>query len=162
MSKNKQKIRKSDRPFSNIISFAEGFPGNSTGQPYFFVSSLDQSMADLRAFNYASLAVSEAASGPCGTGTVTNDPEDPRCVRLVLNGSWTKVPVHSQEWVLARRNLFKHHPEMKDWESMGTHDWFLAKLEIDHLWLIDWFGGGYEMPLSDYFSGSDGIGNSLK
>ena len=52
---------------------------------------------------------SEAASGPCGDGTgdfsfvnyisrknnikneVTNDPEDPRCVRLVLNGKWTMV-----------------------------------------------------------------------
>lgn len=177
------------------------------GQPYFFVSSLDQSMADLRVFNSASLAVSGKIISLLGSHpfrgsikktisldssywfktcffrsrvgsmwnwdryfflhkasissltmkilfTVTNDPEDPRCVRLVLNGSWTKVlfihffensnrlllqalnlilcenfqvPVGSEEWVLARKNLFKHHPEMKDWESMGTHDWFLAK-----------------------------------
>merc|ERR1712037_970830 len=83
------------KPFANIISFVEGFPGNSTdkqGQPYFFVSDMDQSMVDLKKQNSASLAVSEAASGPCGDGTATNDPEDPRCVRFVLNGSWARVP----------------------------------------------------------------------
>lgn len=151
------------KPFSNIISFVEGFPGNSTGQPYFFVSDMDQSMVDLKKLNYASLAVSEAASGPCGDGTATNDPEDPRCVRFVLNGSWSKVPEGTQEWKLAQQNLFKHHPEMREWAKMGSHDFYVAKLQIEHLWEIDWFGGGYDMPLADYFAGTDsGSMSSLK
>ena len=142
---------------------------------------------------------------------VTNDPEDPRCVRLVLNGSWTKVlSIHFWQylgrWGLRKTVIFTgfkfdrfstifrsllvrkngYSPEEissniilkwktgNQWELM-TGSWqskptlhkiskqyFSFRLEIDHLWLIDWFGGGYEMPLSDYFSGSDGIGNSLK
>jgi len=39
----------------------------------------------------------------------------------------------------------------------------LFRLQIEHLWEIDWFGGGYDMPLADYFAGTDsGSINSLK
>ena len=59
------------------------------------------------------------------------------------------------EYDLAKTALFERHPVMSEWEQNESHAFYLAKLEISHLWLIDWFGGGYEMPLEDYFNGSD-------
>jgi len=45
---------------------------------------------------------------------------------------------------------------MADWESNKSHHFYVARLNIEQVWFIDWFGGGYRMPLDDYYNGSDG------
>ena len=35
-------------PFANVFSYSEGISGNNTGDLYFFVSTLDQTMVDIR------------------------------------------------------------------------------------------------------------------
>ena len=44
---------------------------------------------------------------------------------------------------------------MEDWETNTSHMFYLARLNVEQIWLIDWFGGGYRMPLNDYYNGSD-------
>jgi hypothetical protein len=78
------------QPFANIISYNEGFVNESTGVLYFFITDMDQSMQDIKAHNYTSLSFSEYQTDYCTDQKF--DPEDPRCARLVLSGTWSRVP----------------------------------------------------------------------
>jgi len=44
----------------------------------------------------------------------------------------------------------RNKPVLKHYEKL------VAKL-LFRLWLIDYFGGGYDMPLADYYAGTDGV-----
>ena len=82
-------------PFNNIKSFSEGrlMPGaeeyTSTGELYFGMSDLDQTVKDLKKYNHASFSLSEEQTTYCQERGW--DAEDPRCGRLVFNGPIIKV-----------------------------------------------------------------------
>lgn len=42
---------------------------------------------------------------------------------------------------------------MVEWET--AHEFYVARINIQQIWLIDFFGGGYRMPLKDYYNGHD-------
>ena len=44
-------------PFSNVISFTDGFVNKTNGQPYFYVSDYDQTMADIKSHNFTTFTV---------------------------------------------------------------------------------------------------------
>lgn len=141
--------------FGNPYSFAD-----VSGVPYFFASMLDASMID--AFGKtgqarASFALSEAEiTDPgvslrqyCQIGTFIGDPENPPCARLVLSGNMVKLEANSTEDKSARAALFKRHPSFSQYPS--GHDFFIAKMEIDGVWLIDFYGGAAIIPPAEYF-----------
>jgi hypothetical protein len=148
-------------PFGNPYSFAVA----STGVPYLFASMLDASMID--AFDAkagkprASLALSEAQiTNPdivtrqyCSIGTFIGDPENPPCARLVLSGTVVKLEANSSEDTAARKVLFQRHPSFAEYPP--SHDFFVAKLDIDGVWLIDFYGGAAIIPPAQYF-GAEG------
>lgn len=43
------------------------------------------------------------------------DPQDPRCVRVIMTGKIVKVNNDTHEYVFAKNALFGRHPEMKMW-----------------------------------------------
>jgi len=143
--------------FGNPYSFAAA----STGVPYFFASMLDASMVDLFAGEAAnpraSLALSEAEIAhpgiierqSCSIGTFIGDPENPPCARLVLSGIMVKLEANSTEDNSARVALFKRHPSFAHYPP--SHDFFVAKLQIDGVWLIDFYGGAAIIPPAEYF-----------
>jgi len=143
--------------FGNPYSFADA----STGVPYFFASMLDASMIDAFAAKTASprasLALSEAEiTDPsivirqyCSLGTFIGDPENPPCARLVLSGNLVQLKPNSTEDKTARAALFESHPSFAQYPA--GHDFFTAKLEIDGIWLIDFYGGAAIIPPADYF-----------
>ena len=61
----------------------------------------------------------------------------------------------TDEYTKAKAALFARHPVMIEWEKNESHAFYVARLNIDHGWLIDFFGGGYDMPIKDYFNGHD-------
>ncbi|XP_030642700.1 protein CREG2 [Chanos chanos] len=132
-------------PFGNIFSVSDGPLDNSTGIPYFYVTPMDNTVADLRSFPFASLTFSEAEGDFCRKHLY--DPEDPRCARLTLTGQM--VEVESDEIDFAKEALFSRHPVMKKW-PVG-HKWFFMKLVLQQVWLQDWIGGVSLIPLEDYF-----------
>lgn len=133
-------------PFANTISMADGTPLISTGTPYFFASDLDTSMQDLKQFPNLTLTLSEA-SVDCAKRKL--DPEDPRCVRLCLTGSMANV-IDAEEVNFAKEALFTAHPVMADWPR--SRDFHITKLEIQRIWLIDFFGGASDIAPKDYFA----------
>jgi len=133
--------------FGNPYSFSDA----STGVPYFYASMLDASMIDLFVTNgskpRASLTLSESAiTDPgfifrqyCKIGTNLGDPENPPCARLVLSGNIVKLTANSTEEKKAKEALFSRHPSFEQYPP--GHDFFAAKMEVDTVWLIDWYGG---------------------
>merc|ERR1719313_989962 len=143
--------------FGNPYSFAD-----VGGVPYFYASGLDASMIDLfgskSTSTRASLSLSEAALGgsksfvwreKCKIGTTLGDPENPPCTRLVLTGTMSKVEPSSDEEGVARAALFKKHPSFAMYPK--DHGFYVAKMDIETLWLIDMYGGAIIVSPGEYF-----------
>lgn len=106
-----------------------------------------------------SLALSEAAllgtklSRPnCTIGIGLGDPENPPCARLVLSGKLVRVAANSTEEKTANSALFAKHPSFTKYPK--DHAFFTAKLEIDGVWLIDFYGGAAIIKPAAYFAAS--------
>lgn len=135
-------------PFSNVKSIVDGSLANSTGVPYFYMSPLDFSARDLSKNSRATVLVSLEETRYCEKQKI--DPEDPRCTRLMLSGKMKKVKEHTPEYDFAKAALFERHPSMADFPP--DHNWFVAKLKIAQIAMIDWFGGAKYIAVRDYLA----------
>lgn len=144
-------------PFGNIYSFVDGPCAQSTGVPYFYASPLDQSAIDAAANPRVSMTLSEAflpttchrfAEPADCAATTQGDPEMPTCARLVMSGKWVVVDPNMDTFSWAQESLFERHPIMADWPT--DHGWQIARIEIDDLWFLDFFGGAYQLNVDDY------------
>ena len=165
------------RAFANPNSYADGVLGGSTGEVFLYVTDMDQSMVDVAENNQAAFSISEAQIGLCAyrwrgcqswvivkikASSGTNwqsffgsqlDPEDPRCARLVLMGTIAPVDKDDARYEGALAKMFYMHPAMADWPD--DHMFYLAEFAIESVWLIDYFGGAYTVPLPDYYAGHE-------
>ena len=162
-------------PFGNIYSFVDGTCDNSTGIPYIYGTYMDQSFQDSLSNTAVSFTLSEASlasvcySGGAGGSNLLpackisrngyGDPENPPCARLTLTGILTVVAesknkdmedeIHS-EFDFAQKALFQRHFAMEEWPR--NHKWVIAKIEIQDIWLIDYFGGASILNVEKYKS----------
>jgi hypothetical protein len=146
-------------PFGNIYSFVDGTCNNSTGVPYMYGTFADQSLIDSTENNMVSLTLSEASLSSvcankdrlsaCTLGTANGDPENPVCGRLTLTGSLIVLEEKSDEFADAKKALFQRHTSMKGWPD--NHGWVISKIDIQDIWLIDYFGGATILSNDDYF-----------
>uniref|UniRef100_A0A4W5LYX1 Cellular repressor of E1A-stimulated genes 2 n=1 Tax=Hucho hucho TaxID=62062 RepID=A0A4W5LYX1_9TELE len=117
---------------------------------YFYITPMDNTVADLRSFPFASLTFSEAEVDFCRENRECQmyDPVDPRCARLTLTGKMVEVDPEEVDIMLL---LVLSLPVMKKW-PVG-HNWFIMKLQLTltQVWLQDWVGGVSLIPLEDYF-----------
>jgi hypothetical protein len=58
------------------------------------------------------------------------------------------VDRQSPEADMAKTALFSKHPEMEGWPK--NHNFEIFKLDIEHIFLIDWFGGPKPISPSEY------------
>jgi len=131
-------------PFGNVVSYSDGLPGEGHGIPYFYLTTLDPTARDALEDERTSFTLSEFPLGTCGK----IDPENPTCSKLTLTGKLKLVDLQSSEADLAKSALFTKHPEMKDWPK--NHHFKIFKLEIENIFLIDWFGGPKPISPSQY------------
>ncbi|KAL0916594.1 hypothetical protein M5K25_014121 [Dendrobium thyrsiflorum] len=131
-------------PFGNVVSFSDGLPGNGSGIPYFYLTELDPTARDALQDARSSLTLSEYPLGTCGR----RDPENPSCAKLTLTGKLKLVDNSSAETEFAKNALFAKHPEMQDWPS--GHNFKIFRLDIENIFLIDWFGGPKPITPAQY------------
>ncbi|KAM6549915.1 hypothetical protein CsatB_021591 [Cannabis sativa] len=131
-------------PFGNVVSFSDGVPGKGKGVPYFYLTALDPTARDALKDPRASLTVSEHTVGTCGK----IDPENPTCAKLTLTGKLKLIDQNSEEVEFARSALFSKHSEMEGWPKYHNFQFF--KLEIENIFLIDWFGGPKPLTIDEY------------
>merc|ERR1712166_784296 len=135
------------------------------GVPYIYASALDASFVDIAAGETRiSFALTEAALQnsdgsanvtSCKIGAGLGDPENPPCARLILSGVVSKVSEGTDEEKQAESALFARHPSFKNYPS--GHDFFIAKLTVDHVWLISAYGGALSVKPVDYFGATPSL-----
>jgi len=134
-------------PYANVLSTADGIMGsNSTGTPYFFMSSWDVSSHDLEKFPAATFVVTMAQSDICRKSGL--DPESPVCARVMLTGNLVKLN-ETEEIAEVKNYLFTRHPAMKGWPA--DHGWFFAKLDLKFIQMLDFYGGISTIKVEEYY-----------
>ncbi|XLU58018.1 hypothetical protein S245_052666, partial [Arachis hypogaea] len=131
-------------PWGNVVSFSDGIPDQGTGIPYFYLTNLDPTVKNALKDQRASFTVSEYPLGTCGK----IDPENPTCSKITLTGKLILVDEKSKEAEFGRNALFSKHSEMKGWPM--DHNFQVYKLEIENIFLIDWFGGPKPLTVDEY------------
>jgi len=138
-----------------------GFADAANGIPYIWASDLDSSMVDLKVSTRMSLALSEATLAgtseevpACTIGQGFGDPFNPPCARLVLSGDFVRME-ESEEATAAKAALFEKHPSFA--HLPADHGFFLGKLEIDAIWMVDIYGGATNMDVSEYLAYSPAL-----
>ncbi|KAM9172871.1 protein CREG2 [Pangshura tecta] len=132
-------------PFGNCLLISDGPINNSTGIPFFYVTPKDNTVIDLMKNSVASLTLPEAEGEFCRKNII--DPEDPRCARLTLTGQMVMVPPEEMEF--AKQAMFSRHPVMRKWPR--NYEWFFMKMNIEHIWLQNWYGGVSTIAVEEYF-----------
>ncbi|KAJ6791953.1 protein CREG1 [Iris pallida] len=133
-------------PFGNVVSYSDGVPGDGRGVPYFYLTQLDPTARDALKDERASFTISEYPLGTCKK----IDPENPTCAKLTLSGKLKLVETNSSEAKFALSALFAKHAEMKTWPK--NHKFQIFKLDIENLFLIDWFGGAKPLSPAQYLN----------
>ncbi|CAI9758620.1 unnamed protein product [Fraxinus pennsylvanica] len=131
-------------PFGNVVSFSDGLPDKGKGIPYFYLTTLDPTARNALKDQRSSLTLSEYSLGTCGK----SDPENPTCSKITLIGKLKLVYGNSKEAEFARTALFVKHPEMKGWPK--SHNFEVFKLEIENIFMINWFGGPKPLTVDQY------------
>ncbi|CAI9111096.1 OLC1v1011233C1 [Oldenlandia corymbosa var. corymbosa] len=131
-------------PFGNVVSFSDGDPDKSSGIPYFYLTTLDPTASYALKDQRSSFTISEYPLGTCGS----KDPENPSCAKITLVGKLKLLDGNSKEADFARNALFTKHPEMKGWPK--NHHFQFFGLEIDDIFLINWFGGPKPLTVEQY------------
>lgn len=137
-----------DYPFVNLKSMSDGPLNNGTGTPYLYMSDMDLTGQDVKLDPKCSIMATLAQSDYCRTENF--DPQDPRCARLILTGRLVKVENSSKEFNFAKNALFERHPAMKSWPK--NHNFYVAKLNIEQVAVLDFFGGIKYVDVNDYYN----------
>ncbi|KAK1438859.1 hypothetical protein QVD17_04671 [Tagetes erecta] len=132
-------------PFGDVVSYSDGQPKHGTGIPYFYLTTLDPTGRYALKDHRSSFTTSEYLLGTCGK----IDPENPACSKITLTGTLNEVEAGSEEADMAKKALFSKHDEMKNWPK--DHAFKIYKLNIEEIFLIDFFGGPKPLTVDQYF-----------
>ena len=138
----------------------------SSGIPYFYFTDMEMSVHDLhvrqpnykkktlhkfclfQVNNQLSLSMTLAQGDYCKKQGL--DTQDPPCARVVLTGSASKVQNGTDEANFAQDAIFSRHPNMRDYPE--GHEFYFAKMNIEHICLLAWYGGAKTIAVQDYFN----------
>jgi len=136
-------------PMVNIISVADsGRDEPSTGHIYFYLTNLDYTGQDLMKNNKLTVMFSNDQDLACSKNGV--DPMEPTCARIMISGSAVELDVKSEEFQFANRSFISRHPAATHW--IQTHSFYLCKLDILQIVVLDWYGGPHYVTAEDYYS----------
>ncbi|XP_069071485.1 protein CREG1-like [Pleurodeles waltl] len=134
------------QPFTNMFLVSNGPLYQESGVPYLCLIAIDISVLDLKVNSAASLAVSLAE-----THFRKNEryhSQNPLCAHIILSG--TIQAVDRTEMDFAVSTLFSQHMQMATFPK--DHGWFLAKLNITNIWVLDYFSGMKTVTPEEYYS----------
>lgn len=135
-------------PMVNVIAMADSEKGaRSTGNIYFYLTMLDFTAQDLSKKNQLTALFTMDQNLYCTKKNV--DPMEPICARAMFSGEALRVPKDSEEFQFATAAMLSHHPASVNW--LNTHDFFLCKLNISSIAVLDWYGGPHYVSVDDYF-----------
>ncbi|KAG5877435.1 hypothetical protein JTB14_016893 [Gonioctena quinquepunctata] len=134
-------------PFVTLKSLSDGPKTNSTGVLYLYITPMDVSGKDVQSDNRVTIMATLAQSDYCETENF--DPQDPRCAKVLITGRLKKVDNSTSEYKFGLDSLFDRHPQMEKWPSY--HHFYLAKVDIQQIEVLDYYGGLKPVTIEDYF-----------
>lgn len=141
-----------DYPMARVYSVSDGLTNSSTGVPYLMASPLDETIHDLMLPNNARSSVIMSLNQGHYCYQEDWDPEDPRCAQVILTGKFVLLKNGTAEYLRAKTFLWTKHPAMENWTiEEPSHDWKFAKLKIEHVCVLDTFGGRKFPTVAEYF-----------
>lgn len=135
-------------PMVNVIAIADSAKNEkSTGVIYFYLTMLDFTAQDLSKNNKLTALFSMDQRMTCSNQNV--DPMEPTCARSMISGEALRVDKNSVEFSFATKAMISRHPASENW--LNTHDFFLCKLNISSICILDWYGGPHYVSTDDYY-----------
>lgn len=134
-------------PMVNIIATADSARGaKSTGTLYFYLTMLDYTAQDLSKDNRLTVLLSMDQDLECSKRGI--DPMEPTCARIMISGRAVKLEEGTDEFTFGKNAMFSRHPAAKHW--LDTHNFFLCKLDIVQIAVLDYYGGPHYVTVEDY------------
>lgn len=134
-------------PMVNIIAAADSARGEkSTGTLFFYLTMLDYTAQDLSKDNRLTILLSMDQDLECSKQGV--DPMEPTCARIMISGRAVRVEEGSDEFKFGTNAMFSRHPAAKHW--LDTHNFFLCKLDIVQIAVLDYYGGPHYVTVEEY------------
>lgn len=135
-------------PMVNVIAMADSAKdAASTGIIYFYLTMLDFTAQDLSKRNQLTALFSMDQTLYCSKQNV--DPMEPTCARVMISGEALRVEKDSEEFSFATDAMLSRHPASVNW--LNTHDFFLCKLNMSSICVLDWYGGPHYITTDEYF-----------
>lgn len=134
-------------PMVNIIATADSArSAKSTGTLYFYLTMLDYTAQDLSKDNRLTVLLSMDQDLDCSKRGI--DPMEPTCARIMISGRAVKLDEGTDEFTFGKNAMFSRHPAAKHW--LETHNFFLCKLDIVQIAVLDYYGGPHYVTLEEY------------
>ncbi|KAG5675411.1 hypothetical protein PVAND_005319 [Polypedilum vanderplanki] len=135
-------------PMVNVKAMADSEKeAKSTGIIYFYLTMLDDTAKDLSKNNKLTVLFSMDQSLYCTNKNI--DPMEPTCARVMITGKVLKVQKSSKEHDFATKAMISHHPASVNWNE--EHNFFLCKIKIAQIMVIDYYGGVKYVKVEDYY-----------
>ncbi|KAK2647537.1 hypothetical protein Ddye_015026 [Dipteronia dyeriana] len=131
-------------PFGNVVSFSDGLPNKGGGIPFFYLTDLDPTARNAMKGHRSSLAISEYPIGTCGK----KDHENPTCAKITLTGKLVLVDNNSKKQSSCKTLCSLNIQRWKEWPK--DHNFKIFKLEVENIFLINWFGGARPLTVDQY------------
>uniref|UniRef100_A0A182LZ99 CREG-like beta-barrel domain-containing protein n=1 Tax=Anopheles culicifacies TaxID=139723 RepID=A0A182LZ99_9DIPT len=138
-------------PMVNIISVADSARGEkSTGVLYFYLTMLDYTAQDLHKDNRLTVMLTLDQDKYCTNNGI--DPMEPTCARIMISGRADKIINGTDEYAFGSRAMFSRHPAAEKWIKTDGHNFFLCKLNITQIAVLDFYGGPHYVTVEDYMA----------
>lgn len=136
-------------PMVNVISVADSaLDKPSTGHIYFMLTDLDFTGQDLAINNKLTALFTEDQDLSCTTNHT--DTMEPICARVIFVGKLNKLTPNTVEYTQANASFTDRHPASIAWRN--THSFYLCKLDIEHIAVLDFYGGPHYVSIDDYYN----------
>lgn len=136
-------------PMVNVISVADSaLRAPSTGHIYFMLTDLDFTGRDLAVNNRLTALFTEDQDLSCTTNHT--DTMEPICARVIFVGRMQKLATNTDEYQFADQAFTDRHPASINWRH--THSFYLCKFAIEHIAVLDFYGGPHYVSISDYYN----------
>lgn len=129
---------------------------------------LDYTAQDLKKDNRLTVLLSMDQDLECSKKGI--DPMEPTCARIMISGRAVRLEEGTDEFTFGKNAMFSRHPAAKHWldgkctvrENMTEkrlkfisileHNFFLCKLDIVQIAVLDYYGGPHYVTVEEYMN----------
>lgn len=145
-------------PMVNVVSMADSpLNGVSTGHIYYMLTDLDFTAKDLHRDQRLTALFTEDQDLSCTQNGV--DSMEPTCARVIISGRNRILNVNSDEHKFADEAFTSRHPASIEWRRQ--HNFYLCTLDVEHIVLLDFYGGPKFVTPEEYYKTNPDIEPSV-